>query len=194
MTTLAIGRLVNRLSGSDPEPIWAAAPVLDQAARAFKWSARNPKPGSMRDGDCLVGMGCATAIYPTNVAAATARVRLRSDGQVLVQSASQEIGTGIRTVAGQMAAEQLPGTEELQLAVRPRRQAGRLVVVRGVEVDDLRRDLTSVHLSILTVRRRPPHPVFRARAGSSPLWPCPIRPSISRAWPRFNGRHYSVKN
>ncbi|MBV8456868.1 MAG: xanthine dehydrogenase family protein molybdopterin-binding subunit, partial [Acetobacteraceae bacterium] len=36
-----------------------------------------------------------------------ARVRLRSDGDVLVQSASHEIGTGIRTVAGQMAAEQL---------------------------------------------------------------------------------------
>ena len=61
----------------------------------------------MRDGDWLTGMGCATAVYPTQVAPATARVRLRSDGDVLVQSASQEIGTGIRTVAGQMWAEQL---------------------------------------------------------------------------------------
>jgi xanthine dehydrogenase YagR molybdenum-binding subunit len=52
-------------------------------------------------------MGCATAFYPTNVAAATARVRLYSDGKVLVQSASHEIGTGIRTVAAQMAAEEL---------------------------------------------------------------------------------------
>lgn len=79
----------------------------DAAAKAFDWSARSPRPGSMRQGDWLIGMGCATAVYPTNVAAATARVRLRSDGQVLVQSASHEIGTGIRTVAGQMAAERL---------------------------------------------------------------------------------------
>ncbi len=82
-------------------------PCFDAAGRAFNWSERTPKPGSMRDGDWLIGMGCATSIYPTNVGAATARVRLRADGRVLVQSASQEIGTGIRTVAGQMAAEQL---------------------------------------------------------------------------------------
>lgn len=82
-------------------------PCYDQAARAFNWATRDPRPGSMRQGDWLIGMGCATAVYPTNVGAATARVRLRASGDVLVQSASQEIGTGIRTVAGQMAAEQL---------------------------------------------------------------------------------------
>ena len=79
----------------------------DEAAQAFGWSSRTPQPRSMREGDWLVGMGCATAIYPTNVAAAAARVTLYADGRVEVQSASQEIGTGIRTVAGQMAAEQL---------------------------------------------------------------------------------------
>ncbi|MBZ6074877.1 xanthine dehydrogenase family protein molybdopterin-binding subunit [Microvirga puerhi] len=80
---------------------------FDEAAKAFNWSARNPKPGSMRDGDWLIGFGCATAVYPTNVGAATARVRLSANGRVLVQSASHEIGTGVRTVAAQMAAEQL---------------------------------------------------------------------------------------
>ncbi|HEV7716592.1 MAG TPA: xanthine dehydrogenase family protein molybdopterin-binding subunit [Steroidobacteraceae bacterium] len=80
---------------------------FDEAAKAFRWSSRNPKPGSMRDGDWLIGMGCATACYPTNVGVATARVRLGADGKVRVQSASHEIGTGIRTVAGQMAAERL---------------------------------------------------------------------------------------
>ncbi|HEY2037247.1 MAG TPA: xanthine dehydrogenase family protein molybdopterin-binding subunit, partial [Steroidobacteraceae bacterium] len=79
----------------------------DAAAEAFNWLARNPRPGSMRDGEWLIGMGCATAVYPTHIAAATARVRLRPNGRVLVQSASHEIGTGIRTVAGQMAAERL---------------------------------------------------------------------------------------
>jgi xanthine dehydrogenase YagR molybdenum-binding subunit len=80
---------------------------FDEAAAAFRWSERTSAVGSMRDGDWLIGMGCATAVYPTNVAPATARVRLSPDGKVRVQSASQEIGTGIRTVAAQMAAERL---------------------------------------------------------------------------------------
>ena len=80
---------------------------FEEGARAFRWSARNPSPRSMRDGDWLIGLGCATAVYPTNVAVATARVRLEANGRVRVQSASQEIGTGIRTVVAQMAAEQL---------------------------------------------------------------------------------------
>lgn len=78
-----------------------------EGAAAFNWSARNPRPKSMRDGDWLIGIGCATAVYPTNVGAAAARVRLGADGKVRVQVASQELGTGIRTVAGQMAAERL---------------------------------------------------------------------------------------
>lgn len=78
-----------------------------QGAQAFRWSERELRPGTMRSGEWLVGLGCATAVYPTNVGAAAARVRLGADGQVRVQSASHEIGTGVRTVAGQMAAEQL---------------------------------------------------------------------------------------
>ncbi|MER8374326.1 xanthine dehydrogenase family protein molybdopterin-binding subunit [Mesorhizobium sp. M1406] len=78
-----------------------------QAAQAFGWSKRDATVGSMRDGDWLVGMGCATAIYPTASAPCAARVRLTADGQVRVQCGSHEIGTGVRTVAGQMAAERL---------------------------------------------------------------------------------------
>ena len=88
----------------------------DRASAAFGWKTRNPKPGSMREGDWLIGMGCATAIYPTNIGAATARVRLDGNGRVRVQSASHEIGTGIRTVAGQMAAEQF-GTDFSRVTV-----------------------------------------------------------------------------
>lgn len=80
---------------------------FEAAAKSFGWASRDPKPGSMRDGDWLVGYGCATTIYPTNVAPATVRMRLTADGKVRVQTASHEIGTGVRTVAGQMAAEQL---------------------------------------------------------------------------------------
>src|SRR3569833_3163138 len=79
----------------------------EKGVQAFGWKKRNPLPRSMREGDWLIGLGCATAVYPTNVAVATARVRLESTGHVRVQSAAHEIGTGIRTVAAQMAAEQL---------------------------------------------------------------------------------------
>jgi xanthine dehydrogenase YagR molybdenum-binding subunit len=79
----------------------------DEAARAFGWRRRNPRPGSMRDGDWLVGWGCATALYPTHVGVATARVRLLASGHVRVQTAAHEIGNGIYTVLGQLAAQRL---------------------------------------------------------------------------------------
>ncbi|MBO0713004.1 MAG: xanthine dehydrogenase family protein molybdopterin-binding subunit, partial [Acetobacteraceae bacterium] len=79
----------------------------DEASRAFGWQGRNPRPGSMRDGDWLIGWGCATAVYPTHVGAATARVRIKANGRVLVQTAAHEIGNGVYTVLGQVAAERL---------------------------------------------------------------------------------------
>lgn len=79
----------------------------DQAASAFKWRDRNPAPRSMRDGAWLVGMGCATAVYPTNIAPCTARLRLEASGAITIECASHELGTGIRTVAAQLVSEQL---------------------------------------------------------------------------------------
>lgn len=79
----------------------------DRGAKAFGWSKRTPQTRSMRDGEWLVGLGCATAVYPANASTAAARVRLDASGKVRVQTAAHEIGTGIRTVAAQMAAEQL---------------------------------------------------------------------------------------
>ena len=79
----------------------------DEAAQAFGWSKRNPQVGSMRDGDWLIGWGCASAVYPTHVGAAAARVRLLADGKARVQIAAHEIGTGVRTVIAQIAAEHL---------------------------------------------------------------------------------------
>jgi xanthine dehydrogenase YagR molybdenum-binding subunit len=79
----------------------------DAAAAAFGWSRRNPQIGATREGDWLIGLGCATAVYPTHVGACAARVRLLSDGETRVQVAAHEIGNGARTVIGQMAAERL---------------------------------------------------------------------------------------
>jgi xanthine dehydrogenase YagR molybdenum-binding subunit len=79
----------------------------DQAAAAFGWKERSARPGSMRDGDWRIGWGCASAFYPTHIGAATARVRLLPSGEARVQTAAHEIGNGVYTVLGQLAAERL---------------------------------------------------------------------------------------
>jgi xanthine dehydrogenase YagR molybdenum-binding subunit len=59
----------------------------------------------MRDGDWLIGWGCATATYPTQLSPAVARVRLAADGTARVEIAVHDVGTGAYTVMGQMTAE-----------------------------------------------------------------------------------------
>ncbi len=105
---------LRRINDTQKEPIKglpytsrAMMPCFDQAAASFGWSKRNAKPGSMRDGDWLVGYGCAMACYPTQMGPASARVRLLPDGTVRVETATHEIGNGITTVAAQTAAEHL---------------------------------------------------------------------------------------
>lgn len=77
----------------------------DAASAAFGWARRNPAVGSMRDGDWLVGYGCATTCYPANTMPATARVRLSPDGRARVQIAAHDVGTGATTIMGQIVAE-----------------------------------------------------------------------------------------
>jgi xanthine dehydrogenase YagR molybdenum-binding subunit len=61
----------------------------------------------MRDGRLLVGFGTATALHTVWRNSAAARIQLTSDGKALVQSGSQEIGTGTYTIMTQIAAERL---------------------------------------------------------------------------------------
>jgi len=77
------------------------------AAERFGWSRRDPKPSSMRDADGLIGLGMATATYPTNRSAASAFVRVAADGSVLAAAGTQELGTGSYTVYAQVAADGL---------------------------------------------------------------------------------------
>ncbi|HXC91496.1 MAG TPA: xanthine dehydrogenase family protein molybdopterin-binding subunit [Stellaceae bacterium] len=76
-------------------------------AAAFGWPDRSPEPGSMRDGDALVGWGMASATYPMNRSKASARVVFDPDGGVVVQAATQDLGTGTYTVMAQLAADAL---------------------------------------------------------------------------------------
>jgi xanthine dehydrogenase YagR molybdenum-binding subunit len=80
---------------------------FDVGAKAFDWQKRDPQPGSMRDGDWLIGFGCASSMYPTQMGPATARVTLTLSGTAKVQTAAHEIGTGAYTVIAMTAAERL---------------------------------------------------------------------------------------
>jgi xanthine dehydrogenase YagR molybdenum-binding subunit len=89
---------------------------FDVGAKAFGWHHRDPKPRTMRDGDWLVGLGTATTMYPTNIAAATARVTLYPDRTARVQCATHEIGQGVYTVCALVVADRL-GLEPSQVTV-----------------------------------------------------------------------------
>jgi xanthine dehydrogenase YagR molybdenum-binding subunit len=80
---------------------------FDQAAAQFGWQRRNPVPGAMNDGDWLIGFGCATACYPSNVGPAACRIALSADGKAVVGIAGHEIGTGAYTTVAVVTARAL---------------------------------------------------------------------------------------
>ncbi|SDY90631.1 xanthine dehydrogenase YagR molybdenum-binding subunit [Amycolatopsis xylanica] len=67
-------------------------------AEAFGWSRRNPVPGSVVDGDWLVGMGMGTAFFSAGRGAASIKIRLRADGTAVVSGTGSDSGTGQATV------------------------------------------------------------------------------------------------
>jgi len=78
-----------------------------QGAEIFGWSKRNPVPCSMRDGHFLIGWGMASATFPSHAGSASVKVEIFANGEVRVQSGTQDIGTGTYTVMTQVAAEAL---------------------------------------------------------------------------------------
>jgi xanthine dehydrogenase YagR molybdenum-binding subunit len=93
--------------GGKPYTSRSLMACFDEGAKAFGWSRRSAAPRSMSDGDWLIGYGCATTCYPTQMAPAAARVRLQRDGHARVEIAGHEIGTGAYTVIAQAAAQKL---------------------------------------------------------------------------------------
>ena len=81
----------------------------ERGARRFGWADRNPEPRSERDGNWLIGTGMATAGYPVALFMHTQRARahMYADGNAIVQTATQEFGTGMSTVMTQVAADGL---------------------------------------------------------------------------------------
>jgi xanthine dehydrogenase YagR molybdenum-binding subunit len=80
-------------------------PCMREGAARFGWSQRNPKPGQVRDGRWLVGMGMAAATRNNPLLESHAKVRLNPDGTLVVHMAMTDIGTGTYTIMTQIAAE-----------------------------------------------------------------------------------------
>lgn len=80
---------------------------LKVGAQKFGWDRRNPKPGQVRDGRFLVGMGMATAIRGNFLLPAKAGVRVTADGTVTLLQGMTDIGTGTYTILAQITAETL---------------------------------------------------------------------------------------
>jgi xanthine dehydrogenase YagR molybdenum-binding subunit len=77
----------------------------EKGAERFGWRKRNPKVGSMRDGDLILGWGMGTATWPAFGGASEVHVRLGSDGTARISCATQDIGTGTYTVFAQVVSE-----------------------------------------------------------------------------------------
>ncbi|WP_033342993.1 xanthine dehydrogenase family protein molybdopterin-binding subunit [Catenuloplanes japonicus] len=77
-------------------------------AERFGWSRRQAKPGTVRDGEWLTGLGCGAGSFPyARMPGANVRLTLRRDGSAEVSTAAHEMGMGTATVQAQHAADRL---------------------------------------------------------------------------------------
>ncbi len=80
---------------------------LRTGADRFGWSHRRSRPGQVRDGGWLVGMGMAAGFRNNLLMASGAKVGIGPDGGIVVWTDMTDIGTGTYTIIAQTAAETL---------------------------------------------------------------------------------------
>lgn len=77
-------------------------------AQAFGWQERHPKPRMRQEGEWLVGLGCATAVFPYyRMEGGAARIVLSRDGHARVSVGVHEMGMGTATAQTQLCAVRL---------------------------------------------------------------------------------------
>ncbi|CAN5242455.1 xanthine dehydrogenase family protein molybdopterin-binding subunit [soil metagenome] len=80
---------------------------LRTGAEKFGWEKREAKPGSIRDGQWLIGIGVAAAIRGAPITKSAARVHLSRQGIITVETDMTDLGTGTYTIIAQTAAEMM---------------------------------------------------------------------------------------
>ncbi|MFK4511489.1 xanthine dehydrogenase YagR molybdenum-binding subunit [Bradyrhizobium daqingense] len=82
--------------------------AYDLGAKRFGWERRPSTPRSRKEGEWLVGMGCASGSFPyVRMPGMSARITIDGDGRATVASAAHEMGMGTATVQRQHAADRL---------------------------------------------------------------------------------------
>jgi xanthine dehydrogenase YagR molybdenum-binding subunit len=79
----------------------------EKAAEKFGWRKRNPKPGSMTNGNKLVGYGMASGIWDAYQFPARVEAVITPAGKLEIHNATTDIGTGTLTVMTQIAADEI---------------------------------------------------------------------------------------
>jgi xanthine dehydrogenase YagR molybdenum-binding subunit len=79
--------------------------AYEVGAEKFGWKQRNPKVGSMRKADEILGWGMATMTWPGHRQNAEVHVRLLADGTARASCATQDIGTGTYTVFAEVVSD-----------------------------------------------------------------------------------------
>ena len=90
---------------------------LRLGAERFGWSGRTVRPGQVREGHWLVGLGMSAGFRNNLLTKSGARVRLDGRGVVTVETDMTDIGTGSYTIIAQTAAEMMGLTLD-QVVVR----------------------------------------------------------------------------
>lgn len=80
---------------------------LEEGARRFGWSERDPRPRARREGRWLIGTGVAAARFPSGVIPSTASITAEQDGTYTVRITAADVGTGARTALTSIAADAL---------------------------------------------------------------------------------------
>lgn len=80
---------------------------LTLGAQRFGWDKRSARPGSVRDGRWLLGMGVSAGYRNNLLTRSAARVRLQEGGRIVVETDMTDIGTGSYTILAQTAAEMM---------------------------------------------------------------------------------------
>lgn len=77
-------------------------------AQAFGWQERHTKPRMRQEGEWLVGLGCASAVFPYyRMEGGAARIVLARDGHARVTVGAHEMGMGTATAQTQLCAVRL---------------------------------------------------------------------------------------
>ncbi len=132
-------------------------------AERFGWSRRSARPGARREGDWLVGMGCATATYPYNrMPGGAARITVTADG-AKVEIAAHEMGMGTATAQAQVAADRL-GLETSQVEIVYGDSALPGVVLAGGS-----QQTASIGASVIAAHRKLVEELIRLAGNDSPI-------------------------